>query len=217
MASQNDQTNPWEAASPRSNRFTSIDEEIAADIETLRNGKLSALYSTDRFKQHRHAVDIYYPCIEYPLGHSILKNPDWIRFQLSLYPAYADLKLVDSIILRPRHIESGNVELMALYLRTSRTLVHYLYLPHDCVIEGSVSAAYNEFIPYEKNRTINRSFHRAESTNDTTVSPLLYIISLLPGTGGNDIDKFFLRHDSSDSDLLKKLDEISNFYQRQGY
>lgn len=217
MPSQNDQPNPWETAIPRASRFSSIDEEISADVETIRQGKLSALYDNDRFKQRRHAIDIYYPRIEYPLGRSVMKDPDWVRFQLSLYPVHSDLKLVDSIILRPRHIESDNVELMALYLRATKTLVHYLYLPHDCEIEGSVSAAYNEFIPYEKNRTINRSFHRADSGSDTAVSPLLYIISLLPGTGGNDIDKFFLRHDSSDGVLLTKLDEISTFYLRQGY
>ena len=202
---------------PRLNRFVSLDEEIAADIDMIRSGVKPFLYETDRFKQKKHGIDIIHPRIEYPLGQSVVKNADWIRFQLSLYPVLADLKRIDAIILRPRHIESGNVELMAIYIRSSKTLVHYLYIPHDCEIEGSISAAYNEYIPYDRNRTINRSFHRTGSAHDTAISPLLYIISMIPPEGGNEIDKFFLRHDASESGMLAKLDDISQFYARHGY
>ena len=210
----NDQQDP---STPRLGRFASLDEEIASDVETIRSGIKSVLYETDRFKQQRHGIEIIYPRIEYPFGRAVVRGPDWVRFQLSLYPVHSDLKLINTIILRPRHIESGNVELMALYIRSSKTLVHYLYLPHDCEMEGSISAAYNEFVPYDRNRTINRSFHRTGSGHDTTISPLLYIISMIPQKGGNEIDKFFLRHDASDGALLTKLDDVSHFYARHGY
>ena len=203
--------------SPRMNRFVSLDEEIAADIEMIRCGMKSFLYETDRFKQKKHGIDIIHPRIEYPLGQSVVKNADWIRFQLSLYPVHADLLRIETIILRPRHIESDNVELMAIYLRSKKTLVHYLYLPHNCELEGSISAAYNEYVPYDRNRTINRSFHRTGSAHDTAISPLLYIISMIPPKGGNEIDKFFLRHDASEGAMLSKLDDISQFYARHGY
>ena len=205
------------ADAPKLNRFVSLDEEIASDVEMIRSGRKSFLYESDRFKQKKHGIEIIHPRIEYPLGKTMFRGPDWVRFQLSLYPVHADLKLIDTIILRPRHIESDNVELMAIYIRSSKTLVHYLYLPHDCEMEGSISASYNENVPYDRNRTINRSFHRTGSAHDTAISPLLYIISMIPSKGGNEIDKFFLRHDASDSALLTKLDDISHFYARQGY
>ena len=64
-----------------------------------------------------------------------MKNADQIRFLLSLYPEKRDLTAIDRIILRPRHIEAGRVELMALFLRKKKTLVHYRRGPHyypDC-------------------------------------------------------------------------------------
>jgi hypothetical protein len=217
MPIPDDSNNQQDPGTPRLGRFASLDEEIASDVEMIRRGIKSYLYETDRFKQQRHGIEIIHPRIEYPLGRSVVRGPDWVRFQLSLYPVHSDLKLIDTIILRPRHIESGNVELMALYIRSSKTLVHYLYLPHDCEMEGSISAAYNEFVPYDRNRTINRSFHRTGSGHDTAISPLLYIISMIPPKGGNEIDKFFLRHDDSNAALLMTLDDVSHFYARHGY
>jgi hypothetical protein len=202
--------------SPGISRISSFEDEITADVETIISGTLS-LYATDMFKQHGHGIDIYYPRIDYPLGRQLLHNSDSVRFQLSLYPDFSDLALVDKIVLKPRHIESGGVELMALYICSQKTLIHYLYTPHSFPFEGSISSAYNEFTPYEKSRLINRSFNRAESGSDAEVSPLLYILSLLPSGSKDDIDKFFVRHDYADPALLNRLDDISHFYSRYGY
>ncbi|MGL4369190.1 MAG: hypothetical protein ACRCUT_05895 [Spirochaetota bacterium] len=198
--------------------FASLDEEIAADVESIRTGMSPALYGCDRFKQEKHGIDIFYPYIEYPAARPYIKGPDHIRYLLSIYPDPADLRLIDTIILRPRHIESAGVELMALYIRRTKTLVQYLYSPHSCDISASISAQYNEFHPFDMTRMINRAFHGADRDNDTQVAPLLYLISLLPDAGGNDIDKFLLRHDSAENGSVRAdLDGVSSFYSRYGY
>ena len=39
------------ADAPKLNRFVSLDEEIASDVEMIRSGRKSFLYESDRFKQ----------------------------------------------------------------------------------------------------------------------------------------------------------------------
>ena len=150
---------PHEITRPGIRHFSSFEDEIASDIESIVKGSLS-LYDVDRFRQRKISIDVYFPRIDYPLGKQLLHNPDSVRFQLSLCPDDADLSLIHSIVLKPRHIESGGVELMALYMRETKTLVLYLHLPHNFSAEESISSAYNEFVPYEKSRLINRSFLR---------------------------------------------------------
>jgi hypothetical protein len=197
-------------------RYDSIDDEILTDIEFVNKRRFASLYRCERYKHKRHTIEILIPKLEYETKTPFIKTADHMRFLLSLYPEKRDLTSLNRIIIKPRHIEASRIELMALYLRKKKTLVHYLYVPHSYDITASVSAAYNEFIPYDSERMINR-FDKPSGISDMMVPPLLYIISML-GSSGNEIDKFFLRcHDFEYNMVLTELDEISDFYRRNGY
>jgi len=202
---------------PGLRRYDSVDDEIAADIDLVLLNRFAPLYRAERYKNRKHVIEILSPKIEYFESRRLMKNADQIRFLLSLYPEKRDLTAIDRIILRPRHIEAGRVELMALFLRKKKTLVHYLYVPHTYDIMKSQSAIYNEYLQFDVPRMINRQYHNADHDSDMMIPPLLYIISML-GSSGNEVDKFFLRHKGSDSDdILSRLDEVSDFYAHQGY
>lgn len=197
-------------------RYDSIDDEIFADIELVGKRRFSSLYTTERYKFKRHTIDILVPKLDYTSKNILLKDADHIRFLLSLYPDKKDLSCINRIILRPRHIESNRVELMSLFLRAKKTLVVYLFAPHAYDITSSSSAAYNEFIPFDSARMINR-MNGIDRDSDMMIPPLLYIISML-GHSGNEIDKFFVRSQNSENDhTLIELDEISDYYRRNGY
>jgi hypothetical protein len=202
---------------PGLRRYDSVDDEISADIDLVLLNRFAPLYRTERYKNRKHVIEILSPKIEYYETKQLIKNADQIRFLLSLYPEKRDLAAIDRIILRPRHIETGKVELMALFLRKKKTLVHYLYVPHTYDIMKSRAAVYNEYLQFDVPRMINRQYNGADHESDMMIPPLLYIISML-GSSGNEVDKFFLRHQGSDSDIiLAQLDQISDFYSQQGY
>jgi hypothetical protein len=197
-------------------RYDSIDDEILTDIEFVNKRRFASLYHCERYKHKRHTIEILLPKLEYETKTPFLKSADHMRFLLSLYPEKHDLSALNRIIIKPRHIEASRIELMALYIRKKKTLVHYLYVPHSYDITASTSAAYNEFMPYDSERMINR-FDKPSGISDMMVPPLLYIISMLCSSG-NEIDKFFLRcHDFEYNMVLTELDEISDFYRRNGY
>jgi hypothetical protein len=199
-----------------SQRFDSIDDEIFADIELVGKRRFSALYSTERYKYKKHSIEILVPKLDYTQKTVLLKDADHVRFLLSLYPDKRDLDCVEKIILRPRHIENNRIELMALFLRAKKTLVLYLFAPHAYDITASRAAEYNEFIPFDSARMINRA-NGSGRDSDMMVPPLLYIISML-GHSGNEIDKFFVRAQDQGGDrVLVELDEISEFYRKNGY
>ena len=203
---------------PGIRRYLSLEEEIAADIETILNGPKNTLYDTDMYRQEKHGIAILYPRVEYPVGKNPVKGPDHIRYLLSIYPEPKDLLLLDKIILRPRHIASGGTELMALYIRRTKTLVHYLYPPHSYNISAEISDDENVQHTYDVTRMINRQFHGADRQNDMTLPPLMYIISTLSHHDGDDIDKFFIKRDTEeDSSADAELDAVSHYYSQYGY
>jgi len=217
MPNTDDNDNPG-MTSPGMRRYQSLEDEIAADIETILSGPKNTLYETDTYRQDKHGIAILYPRVEYPLGKNPVKGPDHIRYLLSIYPDAEDLQLIDQIILRPRRIAANGTELMALYIRRTKTLVHYLYGPHAYNISSTLSGSEKDQHRFDITRMINRQFHGADRQSDMTLPPLLYIISMLPHEGGNDIDKFFIRHDAADDGGADAgLDAVSHYYSRYGY
>ncbi|HEY1405230.1 MAG TPA: hypothetical protein VF857_01350, partial [Spirochaetota bacterium] len=195
----------------------SIDDEIINDIDLISRNHLNSLYDIERYKYRKHSIALHFPKIEHPAASHIIKSRDNLRFILSLYPTKDDLRAVDRIIMRPRHIESGGIELMALYIRSSKTLVHYLYVPHSYDINHTDISLYNEDTVFEVSQMVNRNVHHLPRDDENQIHPLLYILSMLYSSG-NAVDKFFVRIDALDNaGILSQLDEVSDHYTRHGY
>jgi hypothetical protein len=103
-------------------QFESIDDEISADIEFILKNPVQPLYRSEHYGIKDHSIKILVPKIEYPGSKKLIKSSDHIRFLLSLYPDKQDLRSIDRLIMRPRHIEAGGVELMALFIRSTKHL-----------------------------------------------------------------------------------------------
>ena len=106
-----------------------IDTDLASDIDILISDKKGSLYITDRYKNRDFSIDIIYPELGYPGNQTLIMTPDRLRFLLSFYPYKGDLEKVEKIVLRPRYVEAGNIELAALYLKKKKILVLYLTHP----------------------------------------------------------------------------------------
>ena len=112
-----------------SDSVVSIEEDLVSDIEGLTVSAGGSLYLADRYKNGGAAIDLIYPALPHPSLYYYILSPDRARFILSLYPRKSDLSRVNKIVMRPRYIEAGDVELAALYVKGSRTLVLYLTSP----------------------------------------------------------------------------------------
>lgn len=197
-----------------------IEEDIAADIESLLKSRFERLYLQDRFRYPRGGVDIICPRIPYPGGgRALLKSPDHLRFLLSLYPRRSDLENVEKIVLRPRHIEIANIELMSLYIRQKKILVLYLHYPHLYQVHESKFREYSELIPTDLARWGSIPPVQGDEAG-IKIPPLWYVLSLIAHSQDDRIDKFFVRVRREERDerkILENLDEISFFYSRHGY
>ena len=116
-------TQGW-SGSPDSSH-EAIDGELASDIRSLLAGTGGSLYLCDRYRSFRVSVEIMYPSATHPAFYSCMLSPERIRFLLSLYPRRIDLQRLNRIVIRPRYIEAGEIELAALYMKINRTLVLY--------------------------------------------------------------------------------------------
>ena len=198
-------------------KFDSIDDEIINDIDIITRNRFNSLYDVERYKFKKHSIALHFPKIEHPDAGFIVKNRDNLRFILSLYPEKADLRAVDRIIIRPRHIEAGGIELMALYIRSSKTLVHYLYIPHTYDITDTEISQFNEDTVFEVSQMVNRNIYNLPRDDENQIHPLLYILSLLYSSG-NAVDKFFVKVDvQENAGILAQIDEVSDYYTRHGY
>ncbi len=198
-------------------RFDSIDDEIMNDIDLIARNRISRLYDVERYKTRDHSIAILFPVVEHPSAGHIIKSRDSLRFILSLYPEKKDLRVIDRIIMRPRHIEAGGIELMALYIRESKTLVHYLYAPHAYDINSMNTSAYNEYTEFEISRVVNRTMNNIPRDEEHQVQPLLYILSLIDRSG-NAVDKFFVKTDPSENaGIISQINDVSDYYARHGY
>jgi len=197
-----------------------IEDDLSIDIDNLLLSRFDSLYLRDRFRHNTAAVEIIYPRRGYHGNRAILKGPDYMRYLLSLYPRKSDLENVEKIVLRPRHIEAGETELMALYMRQRAILVFYLHHPCLFAIDNSRSGEYAEFLPFEIAESFAAGGVPAEwSTREgILIPPLWYVLSIVSRSNDARIDKFFIRRDRSEAPAISsQIDEISFFYSRNGY
>jgi len=126
-----------------------IEEDISTDIDKLLRSSFDSLYARDRFRNGQASVEILHPRHPYQGNRTLLKGPDHMRYLLSLYPRKSDLDNLKMLVLRPRHIEAGDTELMALYLRRGGILVFYLHHPCLFTVGNSSFGEYSEFLSFE--------------------------------------------------------------------
>jgi len=197
-----------------------IASDISLDLDRLLANRFDSLYKRVKFKHHGHGVEIPYPRISYPENRSLLQKPDHLRNLLSLYPGKSDLEYAQKIVLRPRYVEVGDTELMALYLRRRRVLVLYLHHPHSYRLDNSKFSSYAELSAEGLGGQMG---HRETSPGENpdagiTVPPLWYILSIISPGEDDTIDKFFIRKKNMDGrEISSRLYETSFFYSRHGY
>lgn len=197
-----------------------IESNISEDIDSIVSNENSNLYNCDKLRQNKYSIDILYPKMEYPWNRSLMKGPDYIRFMLSIYPFEEDLRKISKIVLRPRHIEIGDIELMGIYLPEKKIYVQYLYYPHSYAYSNTRLKESDHFMPFNIS-TMHDSNKLGKTPPDEsgkTIPPLLYAISTISQRSSNDIDKFFVKiNPAADRKILQTLDEISYHYSRYGY
>jgi len=199
-----------------------IDEDISSDIDSLLKNRFDSLYLKDKFKKHTSTIELIYPRISYSHHRALIKSPDHIRFLLSLYPYKSDLENIEKIVLKPRHVVLGSVELMSLYMRQKKILVLYLHQPHMYRLHDSSMREYAEFMPMNiqsllKDGQISNTVN-TQKKDELKIPPLWYIMSLIQSSDDDRIDKFFIKRGGKfGSRISATLDEISFFYARHGY
>ena len=199
-----------------------IDEDISTDIDSLLKNRFDSLYLKDKFKKGGNTIELIYPRISYSHHRALIKSPDHIRFLLSLYPYKSDLENVEKIVLKPRHVILGSVELMSLYMRKNKILVLYLHQPHMYRLQESSMREYAEFMPLNiqsllKDNQIANTVN-TQKKDELKIPPLWYVLSLIQSSDDDRIDKFFIKRSGKFGNKISAtLDEISFFYARHGY
>lgn len=196
-----------------------IDTDLASDIDTLIFDKKGSLYVTDRYKTRDFAIDIIYPELGYPGNQTLMMTPDRLRFLLSFYPYKGDLAKVEKIVLRPRYVEAGNVELAALYLKKKKILVLYLTHPGGQSEERSSN---DRFVSVNlenlmDSKIIEDSIERKNSSGTGRIPMLWNILAVITPEGDIEADKFFIKRDRISNREYIALNDISYFYYRHGY
>ncbi len=196
-----------------------IDSDLVSDIDTLISDKKSTLYITDRYKTRDFSIDIIYPELGYPGNQTLIMTPDRLRFLLSFYPYKGDLEKVEKIVLRPRYVEAGNVELAALYLKKKKILV--LYLTHPGGQSGE-RGGNDRFISVSlehimDSKIIEDSIDRKNSSGAGKIPLLWNILAIITPDGEGESDKFFIKRDTISNREYIALNDISYFYYRHGY
>lgn len=198
-----------------------IEEDISRDLDRLLANRFDSLYLRDKFKHRSTGVEIIYPRIMYTCNKSLFKGPDQIKNLLSLYPKKCDLENISKIVLRPRYIDIGMTELMALYIRRRRILVMYLFHPHTYNLHKSRFFEYAEMYPGDLVNYLNELKNvipKRISQNDIPIPPLWYILSIINAEEEDIVDKFFIRKTHQENrEITSQLCEISFFYSRHGY
>lgn len=200
--------------------YETIENDISDDIKNIIKNPVSSLYEIDRFRQHKHSIDIFYPSTPHDSAKGYIKTPNRIRFELSTYPFEEDLNNISKIIIRPRHVEESDMELMGLYMPESKIIVLYLHYPANFFVKDERLAQANLFMPYNISTINNHNIlgKSSQSSQGFKVSPMFYIISTIAKKSGNDIDKFFIKMNNLvQKDVIRKLNDISGFYKKYGY
>jgi len=196
-----------------------IDSDLASDIDMLVHDKKNSLYITDRYKTRDFIIDIIYPELGYPGNQTLLLTPDRLRFLLSFYPYKGDLEKVEKIVLRPRYIEAGNVELAAIYLKKKKILVLYLTHPGGQTEERDSNSRFIS-VSLEHlmdSKIIEDSIERKNSSGTGKIPLLWNILAVISPDGEGESDKFFIKRDKISNREYIALNDISYFYYRHGY
>ena len=197
---------------------TDIDDEIISYIDTLLIDNIDSLYLCDRYKHNDSIIDIIYPKQVYPKNQTLIFTPDRLRFLLSFYPYKGDFSKVSKIVLRPRYIEAGNIELSSIYLKKKKILL--LYLTHPLGYTDS-SEESNRFISVSlenimDTKIIKDSIDR-NGKHKNKIPYLWNILSIINPDGKEDMEKFFIKMNRVDPKLYPILNDISYFYSKHGY
>ena len=192
-----------------------IEEDISEDIDRLLTNRFDRLYLRDIYKHENRSIDIIYPRIAYPENRSLMLGPDKIRFLLSLYPAKENLRFIDKIVLRPRYVEIGSIELTSLYLKEKGILVIYLFHPYSYPL----GKGRPEFTHISLEKLAQQELVKDKNRSQSVAHPLWYIISVIgqSGADGNSIEKFFIKKNPINDSEYRMLNDISYFYSQHGY
>ncbi len=209
-----------------SHDLSNIDQDLSQDIDNLLTNRFDKLYERDSFKNGQHLIEIIHPGIIYPGNRSLLLSPDRVRFLLSFYPQKENLEKIDKIVVRPRYIEVGDIELVSLFLKKNKILVIYLCHPHYYNSnQGDEEAAGQEqqpdFVSMDLEKLMERRQNRPPGEHPRKmIHPLWYMLSVItPALSDDDraIDKFFLKNISVDTAFSRVLNDISFYYSQHGY
>jgi hypothetical protein len=201
--------------------IVNIDEDLSFDINNLLSSRFDSLYKRDRYKNGDSMIEILYPGLQYPGSSALMLNPDRIRYLLSFYPGRGDFANIEKIVIRPRFIEIGSIELVALYLRRKKILVLYQFHPHFYRMHyaGSVESGgttENNLDTILKDRLTDDTIRQDENT-DALVHPLWYLLSIVRHENDDKIDKFFIKKADLNDRIYEVLNDISSYYARHGY
>jgi len=199
-----------------------IESDISLDIDRLLKNRFDRLYLCDRYKYQSHNIDIIYPRIIFPENRSLIMTADKIRFLLSLYPGKDDLRIIERIVLRPRYIEIGSIELSSLFIQKSRILVLYLCHPHMYRLDHLDPTPEAQFVSMDLLSILDTKKRGApqQQKQKASIHPLWYYISVLSRNDTiptDTIDKFFIRKNPIHDIDYQSLIDISCFYSRHGY
>lgn len=200
--------------------IVNIDDDITHDITSLLSSRFDSLYRRDRYKHEGTVIEIIHPALQYPGGNSLLLNPDRVRYLLSFYPAKEDFGNIDKIVLRPRFIEVGSIELVSLYLRRKRILVLYLFHPHFYRMkygEGDAAAGDDDRAEILMQDRLTDDTVRRDNDSDIYVHPLWYLLSIVKQGDDDIVDKFFIKKDAPNDRMYEILNDTSLYYSRHGY
>jgi hypothetical protein len=207
---------PWgESALPQS--IPEIESGITFDIDEILDKKIDSLYLKDRYRYQNKIIDIIYPREQYP-GRQILISPDRVRFLLSFYPVKSDFSNINKIVIRPKYVEIGDVELVALYLRSRRVLVYYLSHPHFYKMGPDDLKGIPKFRSVDLQNLIDVKRPETNDRQELLVHPIWHLLHTIDGGGDdNRIDKFLVKRNGISPVVYETLCDISFFYSNRGY
>ena len=197
-----------------------IDDLIRDEINYFDRTDKHTKYEKDLFRNESHQIEVFYPKTSYDQNTKYLLTGNGIRSLLSMYPLKEKLQNISNIIIKPKYIKKDNIELTAMFIRKTGTLILYLTPTYYYEIENSENQIQNKKIStsIEKysfgNRIVN--FANLEEKNPT-IHPLWHILSTIEKSDKEHIDKFFLRNNKTSTKENKLLNQISNYYEDRGY
>jgi hypothetical protein len=193
-----------------------IENEIYYDINSLLQN-VNPLYKRDKFKSGKDAIDIIYPRHNSIELKDQINSPDNIRFLLSLYPVKEDLCKIKNIILRPRHIEIENTELISLFMCREKTLIYYLHHPFLYLTEKSDFFIFNNSLKPVISELHKKSFKFNENIEKEHlyIPPIWYIISTLLSSSDDRIENYFVKRNTVANSGI--IHDISYQYSLMGY